>query len=79
MGTTLPGRATSVSATGAPEHRADRLASSVSLAAVALLFAALTVQKIWNLDLWWQMRTGRWILEHRSVPDRGSSCGGCSA
>ncbi len=40
----------------------------LSLAAVALAFLALSVQKIWNVDLWWQLRTGQWILESVSIP-----------
>lgn len=39
-----------------------------TLAAVALLFVTLSVQRIWNADLWWQLGTGRWILEHLTVP-----------
>ncbi len=32
------------------------------------LFLALTVQQIGDADLWWQLRTGQWIAEHRAVP-----------
>src|SRR5262245_64047235 len=39
-----------------------------SLASVFALFLALSIQKIWNVDIWWQLRTGQWILEHRAFP-----------
>jgi tetratricopeptide (TPR) repeat protein len=35
---------------------------------LALLFVAVSVQKIWAGDFWGQLRTGQWILEHRAWP-----------
>jgi tetratricopeptide (TPR) repeat protein len=39
-----------------------------ALSGLVLLFLALSIQKIWNVDLWWQLRTGQWILERGAVP-----------
>jgi tetratricopeptide (TPR) repeat protein len=38
------------------------------LAALFLLLLAMTVQKIWAADTWWQLATGRWIVQHRAIP-----------
>lgn len=38
--------------------------------ALALLFLSLSIQKIWSIDLWWQLRTGQWILQQGTVPAR---------
>src|SRR5438034_964089 len=38
------------------------------LGALGLFFLAVMIQKIWSFDTWWQMATGRWILEHRALP-----------
>lgn len=32
------------------------------------MFLALSIKKIWNVDIWWQLSTGRWIVEHRDFP-----------
>jgi tetratricopeptide (TPR) repeat protein len=45
--------------------RALHIGLSICIAAVAFLFA---LQKVSNNDIWWHLRTGRWILEHRAVP-----------
>src|SRR5262245_31045695 len=42
--------------------------AAFSFGAILLLFLALSIQKIWNVDIWWQLRTGQWILEHRAFP-----------
>ncbi len=36
---------------------------------VVLLAALFGLRKIDNNDTWWHLATGRWIVEHRSVPD----------
>jgi hypothetical protein len=51
---------------GAPGR--GRWALGISLIGLVALFAALTVQKIWSADTWWQLKTGQWILEHRAWP-----------
>jgi hypothetical protein len=38
------------------------------VAGLGLLFLALAIQQIWSADIWWQLRTGQWIVEHRAVP-----------
>jgi Flp pilus assembly protein TadD len=51
--------------------RPDAVRRAVFYAAVAglaLLFIAVSVQKIWAGDFWGQLRTGEWILQHRAVP-----------
>lgn len=40
----------------------------IVLAAVALLSLACGVQKIWAADIWWQLATGRWIVESGKLP-----------
>jgi Flp pilus assembly protein TadD len=35
---------------------------------VAGLFIAATIQKIWGVDIWWQMAAGRWILANGRFP-----------
>jgi tetratricopeptide (TPR) repeat protein len=37
-------------------------------AGLVALFLSLSIQRIWNVDTWWQLATGRWILEHHRVP-----------
>ena len=39
-----------------------------SLAGLAALFLALSIQYIWAADLWWQLRTGEWIVSHHAFP-----------
>jgi Flp pilus assembly protein TadD len=40
----------------------------VAIAALALLFLAVSVQKIWAGDFWGQLRTGQLILERGALP-----------
>lgn len=47
------------------KSRAWLIAAWVGL---ALLGVSVTVQSIWSADFWWQMRNGRWIMEHMAVP-----------
>lgn len=35
---------------------------------VALFFLACTIQKIWAHDIWWQLRTGQWIVQNLRWP-----------
>lgn len=37
-------------------------------AALAILLASVAVQKVYSADLWWQIRNGEWIIQHRDVP-----------
>ena len=34
---------------------------------VMVLLFAMTIQKIWGADTWWQLATGRWIVEHTEL------------
>src|SRR5438093_9799049 len=69
-------RPTAAPTPNAPSHAAAapgtrppaRWAVTVSLAGLALFFLALAIREIWAVDLWWQLRTGQWIVDHRSVP-----------
>ena len=51
-----------------PPDRATRLADG----ALVLLFLAsafaLGCQELYDSDIWWHLRTGQWIGEHREVP-----------
>ncbi len=40
----------------------------ISVAALCVLFLGLSIQKIWNVDIWWQLAAGRWIVENRAFP-----------
>src|SRR5689334_17188597 len=51
-----------------PEGHSRGLWFVVALVGVLLLFLAVTVQKIWSSDTWWQFAVGRWIVGHRGVP-----------
>lgn len=44
------------------------LAWIAPLAGLVLFFVAVTVQKVWSADFWWQIRNGQWIIEHGDVP-----------
>jgi tetratricopeptide (TPR) repeat protein len=39
-----------------------------SLAGLAAFFLAFSIQYIWAADLWWQLRTGQWIVSHFAFP-----------
>ncbi|TWT43902.1 tetratricopeptide repeat protein [Phycisphaerae bacterium RAS1] len=39
-----------------------------ALAGVVLFFSAGVIQKIWAHDIWWQLRTGAWIVENLRWP-----------
>jgi tetratricopeptide (TPR) repeat protein len=54
----------------APLPRAGRpaLASLASAGALAVFFLAMSIQKIFIVDLWWQLRTGEWIVANGTVP-----------
>src|SRR4051794_39301393 len=45
-----------------------RYGARLCIAALCAFFIAVVVQDIWSVDVWWQMSTGRWILEHRTLP-----------
>ena len=36
--------------------------------AMAMLALLLGCYELFDTDVWWHLRTGRWILEHRRVP-----------
>jgi len=37
-------------------------------AAVICYFLSLAIQDIWVADIWWQLRTGEWIVQNRAFP-----------
>lgn len=45
-----------------------RVALTTSIASLCILFLALSVQKLWSADIWWQLRTGRLISETGVIP-----------
>jgi hypothetical protein len=51
-----------------PSELARSKATAAGLCGLIALFLAFSIQKIWDVDLWWQIRTGQWIADHRSVP-----------
>src|SRR5262249_9803305 len=50
-----------------PTMRA-RLANALLTAALGLLTFLLACQELFDADVWWHLRAGRWILENRAVP-----------
>ncbi len=44
------------------------LARGLLFASIALLFLTLSVQEIRSADFWWQLATGRWIVENGRLP-----------
>jgi tetratricopeptide (TPR) repeat protein len=45
-----------------------RTARWAAFAALALFFLSMSIQMIWVADLWWQLRTGQWVVENGTVP-----------
>lgn len=45
-----------------------RWATRLAFGALALFFLSVSVNKIWVVDFWWQLRTGEIILESRAWP-----------
>ncbi len=45
-----------------------RLSYFFSAIALGILYLSLTATKISNFDFWWHLKTGEWILEHRTFP-----------
>ncbi len=50
-----------------PRHRPYPLLVA-AIAGLTILFLAVTLQKIWAADTWWQLRTGQWIVENGTLP-----------
>jgi hypothetical protein len=46
----------------------ERLADALLAAALGALTFLLGCQELFDADLWWHVRAGRWILEHRAIP-----------
>lgn len=46
-----------------PETRRDA-ATWIAAGAVALLAVAAALRRVWAVDYWWQLATGRWVAEH---------------
>ena len=40
------------------------------LASTLLVIAALVIGPVTDVDYWWHVQTGRWILAHHSLPQR---------
>src|SRR5205809_2493052 len=54
-------------ASGSP-NRDRRLLHVTILAALYSLPAAIGLRPVIDLDIWWHVRQGGWILEHRALP-----------
>lgn len=63
-----PTSAPTPSAAAAPRPARLPRTGCIAAVAAAILFLALTIQKICVPDLWWQLRTGQLILESRRWP-----------
>ncbi|HZW29556.1 MAG TPA: hypothetical protein VFF52_02550 [Isosphaeraceae bacterium] len=53
-----------------PFVRTRRLADGVLLLLMVLAAFALGCQELYDPDVWWHVRAGQWIWEHRAVPTR---------
>src|SRR4051812_23036012 len=42
----------------------------IGIAFCYLIAIALSIKSFREPDLWWQIRTGQWILQHSAVPHR---------
>jgi hypothetical protein len=49
-----------------------RRADCLLFLAMAVLAGPLGCYELFDTDVWWDLRTGRWIVEHRRVPPRFS-------
>lgn len=58
----------------APTPTGPRWVAALALAGIAALFLVLSLQRIWASDLWWQLRTGQYILEHGFPATDALSC-----
>jgi hypothetical protein len=52
----------------AHEARYLRPADVLLLAALGVLAFLLGCYELFDTDVWWQLRSGQWILENRRVP-----------
>src|ERR1700727_2354797 len=50
------------------ESRFSRSTDSILVAAVGMLAFLLGCYQLFDTDVWWQLRSGQWILENRRVP-----------
>src|ERR1700722_7645735 len=50
------------------ESRFSRSTDSILVAAVGMLAFLLGCYQLFDTDVWWQLRSGQWILENRSIP-----------
>src|SRR5262249_6699995 len=50
------------------EGKVETLLRLLMLAAVFAIPAVVVLQPVIDWDLWWHLRTGQWVLEHRAVP-----------
>jgi tetratricopeptide (TPR) repeat protein len=49
-------------------ERAGSIADGILLVCAAGLTFLLACQEMFDADIWWHLRAGRWILEHREFP-----------
>ena len=43
-------------------------AARFCLAGILFVIVAFAVEGLWSPDLWWQLATGRWIVDHGQIP-----------
>jgi hypothetical protein len=48
--------------------RYSRCADAIVVAALGLIAFLLGCYQLFDTDLWWQLRSGQWILENRRLP-----------
>ncbi|MDX2131382.1 MAG: tetratricopeptide repeat protein [Planctomycetota bacterium] len=51
-----------------PDAATSRRPPLLALAGLGVLLLAAGLQKVWSIDVWWQLRNGQWIVEHLDVP-----------
>ncbi len=65
---TGPFRDEAPTATAATSGYAEAVRRVLIVIALYSIPAMLVMQPVQDLDIWWHLRTGQWIVEHRAVP-----------
>ena len=65
---TGPFRDETPTATAASSGYAETVRRLLIVIALYAIPAMLVMQPVQDLDIWWHLRTGQWIVEHRAVP-----------
>ncbi|MBM4371338.1 MAG: hypothetical protein FJ098_06765, partial [Deltaproteobacteria bacterium] len=48
--------------------RRTRLLLAAAAAVAGVLYAACFFRPLWDVDVFWHIKAGQWIVEHRALP-----------